>query len=113
MMADADAAGEIMEDLEEIFDCDLYAREYDAFRSFTFNSLDITRPYLLALNFPIFVHSYLRLINEGHGNTARAFFDRVSMHFLEHFYSEVIQLSLVTHSEFLASELFLLQTPFM
>lgn len=40
----------------ESVNCGLYAQEYDTFRTFALNSLDEVKPFLLALNFPVFVH---------------------------------------------------------
>jgi hypothetical protein len=92
----------------------LYAAEYDAFRSYSMNSLDIVRPYFLALNFPIFVHTYIGLIRTGSsGKEARAFFDSASGPFLENYYDEIMALSLVTEKGMLASEDFVSSNPFV
>ncbi|CCG83766.1 protein of unknown function [Taphrina deformans PYCC 5710] len=54
-----------------------YQHAYNLLRDWTEASLDIYKPELRKVLFPIFVHSFLDLVNKGHTDAAKEFFDSI------------------------------------
>lgn len=54
-----------------------YLHAYSMLRDWTEASLDIYRPELRKVLYPIFVHSFLDLVNKGHTIAAKEFYDAV------------------------------------
>lgn len=54
-----------------------YLHAYTILRKWTEKSLDLYRPELRKVLYPIFVHSFLDLVNKGHTTAAKEFFDAV------------------------------------
>ncbi|BFZ60808.1 Transcription initiation factor TFIID subunit 5 [Saitoella coloradoensis] len=64
---------------------DAYERAYKALRDFADESLDLYKPELRRILYPVFVHSYLNLIQKGYVEAAKAFFDKFSNeHTIQH-----------------------------
>lgn len=51
----------------------LYHRNYNELQTWTCNALEAYKPELLTVAFPVFVHSYLKLVERGMIEAARAF----------------------------------------
>lgn len=54
-----------------------YQHAYGLLRNWIEASLDIYKPELRKILYPIFVHSYLDLVNKGHIEAAKTFFDAI------------------------------------
>ncbi|KAF2287272.1 hypothetical protein GH714_039509 [Hevea brasiliensis] len=52
-----------------------YHEEYRKLRSWTHSSLDLYKPELLRVLYPVFVHCYMDLVAKGHIQEARTFFN--------------------------------------
>ncbi|KAF2313016.1 hypothetical protein GH714_008764 [Hevea brasiliensis] len=52
-----------------------YNDEYSKLRSWTHSSLDLYKPELLRVLYPVFVHCYMDLVAKGHMQEARTFFN--------------------------------------
>uniref|UniRef100_A0A0D6R1S2 TFIID subunit TAF5 NTD2 domain-containing protein n=1 Tax=Araucaria cunninghamii TaxID=56994 RepID=A0A0D6R1S2_ARACU len=51
-----------------------YKDEYNKLRSWSYNSLDVYKPELLRVLYPVFIHCFMDLVAKGHTQEARAFF---------------------------------------
>ncbi|PWW80238.1 WD40 repeat-like protein [Tuber magnatum] len=58
-----------------------YQKAYSHLKNWIENSLDIYKPELRRLLFPVFVHSFLQLVKEGHTKPSQSFF---AEHSVEH-----------------------------
>eukprot|EP01031_Cornospumella_fuschlensis_P040230 gene40230-49021_t len=90
-----------------------YSREYRLFSRWTTASLDLIKPYLQALSFVLFTHSYIILVRRELTEQARNFFnefkDTVSFTFTE----ELEYLALLQSKQQLIDASFLSSNPFL
>jgi len=81
-----------------------YHESYIILREWIYNSsLDMFRPEILALLYPLFVHCYLDLISRNHFDAAKDFMDRNAKDHDELHSDEIKELANVTTSDHLTS----------
>lgn len=59
-------------------DPELYSRAYSILRRWVETSLDLYKPELNRLLYPLFVHCYFELVSKGHVKEAKVFYDKYS-----------------------------------
>lgn len=57
-------------------DPEVYYRAYSTLRSWVYSSLDLYKPELFRVLYPLFVHCYLELVSKGFVAQAKTFFDK-------------------------------------
>ena len=75
---------------------ELYNENYDRYRSWALDSLDIIKVELISLCFPLFVTSYFSLIRRGSIETARRFWEQWQSDFTDLYAAEMVKLSIIT-----------------
>jgi transcription initiation factor TFIID subunit 5 len=87
---------------QRVEDPNLYVSAYSAVKDWTENSLDLYKPELRRILYPIFVHIFLELIARNHVTTAKDFFeenaeDHMTLH--QHELRQLEAISLPSHVE--------------
>ncbi|KAF9336107.1 Transcription initiation factor TFIID subunit 5 [Podila minutissima] len=75
---------------------DAYDVAYSSLRRWVENSLDLYKPELMAVLFPLFIHSYLNLVNRGHKDQAKKFIESYRSDHLEMHSSDIARLATIT-----------------
>ena len=95
----------------------LYSEGYNKFYSWAVNTLDVVKPELMALCFPLFVQCYIALVKKDAPEDARAFWDHWHEAHMNCYGRELRALSMLTSkdqlvdgSNFLQSNQFILQS---
>ena len=95
----------------------MYSEGYNKYYSWAVNTLDVVKPQLMALCFPLFVQCYIALIRKDATDEARAFWDLWHKGHIDAYGPELRALSMLTSrdqltdgSNFLASNPFILQS---
>jgi transcription initiation factor TFIID subunit 5 len=73
--------------------------DYKLLHEWIASSIDLMKPELLAIDFPIFVHSYLLLRKHGLNNEANELFNYASPDFISDYAEEIHSLSIFTSHE--------------
>eukprot|EP01032_Pedospumella_encystans_P028878 gene28878-32614_t len=94
-------------------DTSSYFTGYDNIRSWAVNSIDIVKPQLLSLCFPVFVHCYLGMVRLGFHTEAQEFLNEFKTDYAEYQGEELQRLSSLTLQEQYNSDDFVSNDPFI
>ncbi|KAI1316959.1 Transcription initiation factor TFIID subunit 5 [Mortierella claussenii] len=78
---------------------DAYEQAYSSLRRWVENSLDLYKPELIAILFPLFVHSYLNLVNRGLKDQASTFMESFQSDHLEMHSQDIARLATITDEQ--------------
>ncbi|KAG0325364.1 Transcription initiation factor TFIID subunit 5 [Dissophora globulifera] len=83
-------------DKDELTGPDAYDQAYSSLRRWVENSLDLYKPELIAILFPLFVHSYLNLVSRGFKDQASSFMERFQADHQEMHSQDITRLATIT-----------------
>ncbi|KAK5822933.1 WD40-repeat-containing domain protein [Linnemannia elongata] len=86
-------------DKNEMGDPDAYDQAYSSLRRWIENSLDLYKPELMSVLFPLFLHSYLNLVNRGLKEQASKFMASYKSDHLEMHSQDIARLSIITDAQ--------------
>ncbi|KAF9915432.1 Transcription initiation factor TFIID subunit 5, partial [Linnemannia zychae] len=86
-------------DKNEMGDPDAYDQAYSSLRRWIQNSLDLYKPELMSVLFPLFVHSYLNLVNRGLKEQATKFMTSYRSDHLEMHSQDIARLAIITDAQ--------------
>ncbi|KAK3814303.1 MAG: WD40-repeat-containing domain protein [Benniella sp.] len=81
---------------------DAYEQAYLSLRRWVQNSLDLYKPELMSILFPLFVHSYLNLVNRGLKDHAKSFMENFRSDHLEMHSQDIARLTTITDPQHVA-----------
>ncbi|KAG0055098.1 Transcription initiation factor TFIID subunit 5 [Gryganskiella cystojenkinii] len=83
----------------EMANPDAYEQAYSSLRLWVENSLDLYKPELIAVLYPLFVHSYLNLVDRALKNQAKHFMDTYKSDHMELHSPDIVRLATVMESQ--------------
>lgn len=89
-------------DRDDLSSPDAYEQAYLSLRRWVQNSLDLYKPELMSILFPLFVHSYLNLVNRGLKDQAKSFMDNFRSDHLEMHSQDIARLTVITDPQHVA-----------
>ncbi|KAF8976148.1 Transcription initiation factor TFIID subunit 5 [Entomortierella lignicola] len=84
---------------EDMSSPDAYEQAYSSLRRWVENSLDVYKPDLISILFPLFVHSYLNLVSRGLKEHAKELMDNFRSDHLEMHSQDIARLATITDSQ--------------
>ncbi|KAF9101390.1 Transcription initiation factor TFIID subunit 5 [Mortierella sp. GBA35] len=86
-------------DKAEMGDPEAYDQAYSSLRRWIENSLDLYKPELMSILFPLFLHSYLNLVNRGLKDQASKFMESYRSDHLEMHSQDIARLATITDAQ--------------
>ncbi|KAF9425867.1 Transcription initiation factor TFIID subunit 5 [Podila epigama] len=93
------APGMMPHDKTDLANPDAYDEAYSSLRRWVENSLDLYKPELMAVLYPLFVHSYLILVGRGLKDQAKKFMESYRSDHLEMHSTDLIRLATITDAQ--------------
>ncbi|KAG0001149.1 Transcription initiation factor TFIID subunit 5 [Entomortierella chlamydospora] len=95
----AAASSSLKHEREDMSSPDAYEIAYSSLRKWVENSLDVYKPELMSILFPLFVHSYLNLVNRGLKEQAKELMENFRSDHLEMHSQDIARFSTITDAQ--------------
>ncbi|KAF9107522.1 Transcription initiation factor TFIID subunit 5 [Mortierella sp. AM989] len=96
---DSAASSSMKHEREDMSSPDAYELAYSSLRRWVENSLDVYKPELMSILFPLFVHSYLNLVNRGLKEQAKELMENFQSDHLEMHSQDIARLTTITDAQ--------------